>query len=195
MQASDYELKQLQFAYAYHAYLHWRTHRRKPYQQLTDLDQLALHALGEPLGLHVLECNSQPTECRALVSLRPGEALSACASKLKGQVSKWLPDEEPQPWWHAEHACTHLQFHIVMATAGRRGVFGVDEGAAVTARWVELQRERRFALRKTSFVSDHVHLALWLHPAVAPAIVVVDLMNEAQRLLAERFAGVLVPRG
>src|SRR5882724_12371088 len=39
-------------------------------------------------------------------------------------VNTYQPDAEAQPWWHAEHACTHLQFHVVLATAGRRGVFG-----------------------------------------------------------------------
>ena len=34
MQVNDYQIEELQFAYAYHAYLHWRTHRRKHYPQL-----------------------------------------------------------------------------------------------------------------------------------------------------------------
>jgi len=252
MQVLEYNLQELQFAYSYHAYLHWRTHRRKPYPDLVNLDQATLHALVEPLGIHIFECDSRPQECRILVSLRPCEPLSACASKVKGPVSKWLrqrlglqvpttllargylactsgsatrqrvedyldtqgehhgysqrtvppvyittfqPEAEPQPWWHAEHACTHLQFHIVLATAGRRGLYGAEEGAAVTERWQEIQRGQRFALRKVSFVPDHVHIALWLHPAVAPATVVLALMNESQRLLAERFAAELVRVG
>ena len=90
MQVSYYQLQELHFAYCYHAYLHWRTHRRRAYPELVGLDRAALHALVEPLGIHVFECDSRPKECRALVSLRPEESLSACASKLKGQVSKWL---------------------------------------------------------------------------------------------------------
>jgi REP element-mobilizing transposase RayT len=90
MQVADYHLQEIQFAYAYHAFLHWRTYRRIAYQQLANLDRNQLHALVEPLGLHVLDCDSRPTECRVLVSLRPPESLSAGASKLKGRVSKWL---------------------------------------------------------------------------------------------------------
>jgi REP element-mobilizing transposase RayT len=252
MQVADYRLEELRFAYCYHAFLHWRTHRRKPYPPLTILDKNTLHALVEPLGLHVLECDNRPTECRVLTSLQPAESVSACASKLKGRVSKWLrqqvglqeaqallargyfactsggttaqrveayldaqsdhhgysqrilppvfantyqPDAESQPWWHAEHACTHLQYHIVLATAGRRGVFGADEGAAIAGGWGEMQREQRMALRKVSFVPDHVHIALWLHPAVAPADAVLALMNQAQRLMAARFSGELVRAG
>jgi REP element-mobilizing transposase RayT len=244
MQVNDYQLQELHFAYCYHAYLHWRTHRRKPYPELATLNRSTLHDLVEPLSIHVLECDSRATESRVLVSLRPDETMSGCASKLKGRVSKWLrqrlgqeqpatllargyfactsggstsqkveaylqgqaehhgysqrslppvfmdtyqPNQETQPWWHAEHACTHLQFHLVLATSRRRGVFGPNEGAAVARRWLDRQREHRFALCKLSFVPDHVHVALSLHPGGAPAPLVVMLMNEAQRLLAERF--------
>jgi REP element-mobilizing transposase RayT len=110
-------------------------------------------------------------------------------------VNTYQPDAEAQPWWHADHACTHLQFHVVLATVGRRGVFGADEGAAIAGRWVEIQREQRMALRKVSFVPDHVHVALWLHPAVAPADTVLVLMNAAQRLMAAQFSGELVRVG
>ena len=90
MQIPDYQPDEVQFAYCYHAFLHWRTHRRKHYADLSALDRAILHSLVEPYGIHLLECDCQPTESRALVSLRPDESLSACASKLKGRVSKWL---------------------------------------------------------------------------------------------------------
>jgi REP element-mobilizing transposase RayT len=249
METRPYHLDELAFAYCYHAYLHWRTHRRKHYPALGTLNCAILHALVEPLGIYVLECSSQAAETRVLASLRPTESVSACASKLKGRTSKWLrerlgaadpanllargyfactagsttapklaayldaqgthhgysnrlmprvfvqtyhPEREPHPWWHADHACTHLQFHIVLATAGRRGLFGAVEAAAVAAGWLELQREHQFALRKVSFVPDHVHLALLLHPAAAPAERVVTVMNAAQRVLAEQFPNELV---
>jgi hypothetical protein len=38
----------------------------------------------------------------------------------------------------------------------------------------------------------HVHIAFWLHPAVSPARLVVTLMNEGQRVLAERFPEELI---
>jgi REP element-mobilizing transposase RayT len=252
MQVNDYRLEDLRFAYSYHAYLRWCMHRRKQYPQLSNLDKTALQELALPFGIHVLACDCRPTECRALVSLGPSDSVAAGASKLKGQVSKWLrqrlglqvpqtllargyfactsggtnqervetyldaqgdhhgyserivapifvktyePNEHSQAWWHAEHACTHLQFHVVLATAGRHGIFGADEGIAVAEHWAAIQREQRFALRKVSFVPDHVHLAVLLHPAVAPAALVAVLMNESQRLLADRFARELVRVG
>jgi len=80
----------------------------------------------------------------------------------------------------AKHAFVVAQFHIVLATPKRKGVFGSHEGRAITAEWRRRQVEMRIAILKVSFVPDHVHLALRLHPAVSPADVVVALMNAAQ---------------
>jgi REP element-mobilizing transposase RayT len=88
-----------------------------------------------------------------------------------------------------------MQFHLVLATAMRRGLFGPEEGAAVAERWLELQVEKRLALRKVSFLPDHVHIAVLLHPAVSPASVALAFMNEGQRLLAEKFSKELIGRG
>ena len=76
------------------------------------------------------------------------------------------------------------QFHLVLATLGRRGVFGSDEARQVATEWRRLQGELRVALTKVSFVPDHVHIALRTHPAVAPADVVVALMNAAQEVMS-----------
>jgi REP element-mobilizing transposase RayT len=82
-----------------------------------------------------------------------------------------------------KHAMVVSQFHLVMATAGRRGFFGSQEGRAVAEAWLETQGKLRIRLIKVSFVPDHVHVALRAHPAVAPAEVVVALMNRAQDIL------------
>lgn len=44
------------------------------------------------------------------------------------------------------------------------------------------------ALEEVSFVPDHVHLAVHIHPSVSPAKSVVALMNAAQELLWTEFA-------
>jgi REP element-mobilizing transposase RayT len=252
MRITDYRAEDLHFAYCYHAYLRWRTHSRRPYPPLQKLDGATFQTMIERFGLRVLECDSRPAETRVLVSLRPSESMTACASKLKGQASKWLrealggqapatllgrgyfactagkstlaeveayldqqgehhgysqralppvfvrtqdPEVEAAPWWHAEHACTRLQFHLVFATWRRRGVFGPEEGAAVADCWEALQRERRFALRKVSFLPDHVHLAAHLHPGVAPAQLAATLMNAAQQLVFARSAPEVIRAG
>jgi REP element-mobilizing transposase RayT len=86
----DYSPAQLRFAYCYHVYLRWQTHRLHPFTALTTLDAPTLQSLANRFNLHVLQCESLATEVRTFVSLRPEDSVSGCASKLKGQTSKWL---------------------------------------------------------------------------------------------------------
>ena len=39
------------------------------------------------------------------------------------------------------------------------------------------QANSRFVLLKVSFLPDHVHVAVRVHPSVAPAVLVAELMN------------------
>lgn len=81
-----------------------------------------------------------------------------------------------------KHAVVVAQFHMVLATWRRKGVFGSHQGRRIAAQWRSLQNDRRIALLKVSFVPDHVHIALRLHPSVAPANVAAQLMNSAQEI-------------
>lgn len=239
-----YRLEELQFAYCYRIYLRSRTHQGQCRPALGKLSQDLLDGMARSFDIHVLESTSSETEVLLLVSLRPEETVSGCASKLKGQISKWLreslqlrnpthllsrgyfacttgksapeaierylneqsehhgyaqrqvppvfvgsydvtsADERPL---QANHAYTHLQFHLVLATWRRKGVFGSEEAEAVAHCWQCLGRKNGFLLRKVSFVPDHVHVALRVHPTVSPANLVVVLMNAAQEIVFERF--------
>ncbi|HMV87366.1 MAG TPA: IS200/IS605 family transposase [Blastocatellia bacterium] len=75
----------------------------------------------------------------------------------------------------------------MLATSGRRRIFGAREGSAVAATWRNALTQLQAALLKVSFLPDHVHLALRLHPAVSPANLVVELMNAAQTVVFEQF--------
>jgi REP element-mobilizing transposase RayT len=81
------------------------------------------------------------------------------------------------------HAKVISQFHVVLATSGRTGVFGSEQGKRVAGRWLEVQRELRLTLLKVSFVPDHVHIAMRLHPTVSPAGAVLKLMNASQEIM------------
>jgi len=48
---------------------------------------------------------------------------------------------------------------------------------------------------KVSFVPDHVHMALRLHPSVSPAELIVDLMNLGQEFMWEHFEEAVVRAG
>jgi REP element-mobilizing transposase RayT len=77
-------------ARSYNDYLRWRTHQARPCSALPELDHGTVQALADPFHIHVLECRTDATDTVLLLGLRPEESVSVCASKLKGQVSKWL---------------------------------------------------------------------------------------------------------
>ena len=89
-----------------------------------------------------------------------------------------------------DHASTLLRYHIVLATWSRRGVFTDDAGRSVTEGWRALQQG--FLIDKVSFVPDHVHIALTVHPTRSPIAVVGTLMNSAQELMWNRFPNVVI---
>lgn len=92
----------------------------------------------------------------------------------------------------AAHAVTVLQFHIVLCSWKRNGVFGRAEAEAVANRWRRGQASNQFFIEKVSFVPDHVHLAVNAHPGLSPARIVVDLMNVAQEVMWKEFANSVI---
>ena len=86
------------------------------------------------------------------------------------------------------HAVTVLQFHVVLSTWRRRGVFGRLEAEGIANLWRETQRQHPLFIEKVSFVPDHVHLAVHVHPSHSPAKAVVELMNAAQEVVWKAFA-------
>ncbi len=248
MLIQTYQPHELHFAYCYRVYFRWRTFRNRLYPALGLLSSEELNELMQPYCIRVLECAASEIDVTTMVSLQPAETISACASKLKGRVSKWLgtrlrlaePDHllsrgyfactvgqttttlveqylETQGAHHgydkrllppifveryeltasneerlnAKHAYVVAQFHVVLATRWRRGVLGSREGRRIASAWRNLQQELRIAIIKVSFVPDHVHIALRMHPAVSPADVVAALMNTAQETIREE----LIPAG
>ncbi len=100
-------------------------------------------------------------------------------------VDNYEYNDEDKARISPQHAFVVARFHIVLATAGRTGVFGSREGRQVATEWLKLQARLRMALIKVSIVPDHVHVALRAHPAVSPAEIVVALMNSAQEVMTE----------
>jgi REP element-mobilizing transposase RayT len=107
-------------------------------------------------------------------------------------VETYAPSPAEAAALQADHSCTVLRFHLVLATWRRHGIFSEPEARAVAQRWRALQRKERFGLLKVSFVPDHVHVAVSVHPSVAPGPLAVLLMNSAQRVVWEQFAAAAV---
>lgn len=252
MFVEPYTSEELNFAYCYHVYLRWHSHRRRqlpitsfdtPSELKTNLDRV---------GVHLLEVNAQnETDLGLLASLKPEDSVSVAASKVKGQCSKWLrrrmenekggkmfgrgyfaatsgkSNEEdvmkyldiqgdhhdcknvgPPPVYtekldkppqlealQTSHTETKLLFHVVLCTHSRLGFFSSAHGRAVAELLKSWQKEHQYRLLKVSFVPDHVHVALMLHPAVAPSELAVTLMNRTQDFASENFSSQMVEKG
>jgi REP element-mobilizing transposase RayT len=102
-------------------------------------------------------------------------------------VQKYEVTDREERLLATEHAVTSLRYHLVLATPWRRGVFSQESASAVTGNWRAQHTELKAVIQKVSFVPDHVHIAVELHPTVSPAAVVVRLMNSAQDMMRERF--------
>ena len=95
--AALYAIEDLHFAYVYHVYLRWHTHYRRPVAQLRALGRDEAEEVCSAYGIHLLELNASDLEACFLVSLEPTETVSACASKLKGQLSKRMRQSSDMP--------------------------------------------------------------------------------------------------
>jgi REP element-mobilizing transposase RayT len=106
MRLVPYTFDELAFAYVYHVYLRWQTHRRRQVSALADLDAASLGELADRHGIHVLACEAMTTESRLLISLRPDESIATAVSKLKGQTAKWLNERSGGRLARGYFACT-----------------------------------------------------------------------------------------
>lgn len=251
MKLQAYQPHELRFAFCYRLYLRWRTHRGIQQPHLTKLKRRVLDDLMRRYNIRVLQCASDETDLLCILSLRPTESVSSCASKVKGRVSKWLRESlqlnypldllskgyfactigktrsraveryldvqsehhgydkrklppvfveqyqlnaEDSARLSAKHAVVIAQFHVVLSTHNRKGILGSREGQKIGAEWRRMQNQLRIALIKVSFVPDHVHLAIRVHPSVSPVEVVVGLMNAAQEVIQNEMIQVGLDR-
>jgi putative transposase len=89
-----------------------------------------------------------------------------------------------------DHACTALRYHLVLATKFRQGVFTDEASRLLTEFWVG--RADKVAIEKVSFLPDHVHVAVAIHPVVAPSELALALMNCSQELMWDRFPSLII---
>lgn len=244
LKPTDYCVDDVRFAYCYHVYFRWRTHRGRPSGHLNGLNRATADELVAKYDIRILECETDKDEVRLLVSLRPGDAVSVAEGKVKGQAAKWLRQQSGERFGRGYFACTAgkstseklddylasqgehhgyanrvppvfvrsyaigddarlqsphsvatLRFHFVLTTWRRRGVFGSRSAAAIANVWQSLEGEHRFALLKLSFVPDHVHVAIRVHPNVVPSQLAADLMNAAQSIVWRDFSGDAIQAG
>lgn len=110
-------------------------------------------------------------------------------------VQKFERTDQSRRILETDHAVTALRYHVVLATWFRRGVFGPTAAEAVCGCWRAVQADRRMVIDKVSFLPDHVHVALALHPGRSPAEIVTAMMNAAQEKMWDEFADSVVRAG
>jgi len=102
-------------------------------------------------------------------------------------VAVFVRDAAMQEFLATDHAVTSLKFHIVLATWKRQGVFSAEAAKAMDAHWRDQQVRLRVVFDKFSFLPDHVHIAVEVHPTVSPARLVIELINASQEFAFENF--------
>jgi REP element-mobilizing transposase RayT len=107
-------------------------------------------------------------------------------------VASYSMTPEDEQRLSASHAVTVLQFHVVLSTWRRKGVFDRRAGEATADCWRQVQGQCPMFIEKVSFVPDHAHVAVRTHPGLSPAMVVVTLMNAAQELIWKDFANSVI---
>jgi len=93
------------------------------------------------------------------------------------------------------HAVTLLNWHIVLSTWNRQGVFTRNAAEEVCEAWERHWPNWRIRLRKVTVLPDHVHIAIWSHPTVSPGRVAFELMATSQDLMRDRFEPLVVQAG
>ena len=141
MNLHTYQPHELRFAFCYRVYFCLRTYRGHPISLLTELQRATLDALLGLYNVRVLECATNETDLRCIASLQPVEAISGCASKLKGRVSKWLREGLKLP-----HAAPTLSKGYFACTTGRAR-------SKVVERYLILQAEHHPSLSPASIAA------------------------------------------
>jgi REP element-mobilizing transposase RayT len=90
---------------------------------------------------------------------------------------------------------TIIRWHVVLSTWDRQGAFTREAGHAICQCWEQQSSEWRVRFHKVSVVPDHIHVAVWSHPTVAPAELAVRLLNTSQNMMRERFDHLLIRAG
>lgn len=110
-------------------------------------------------------------------------------------VQTWPLSEADNAALQTPHAKTILRWHVALSTWNRQGVFSWDAAQAVCTCWARQGADWQVRIHKASFLPDHIHVAVWSHPTVKPAELVVSLMNSSQELMLKDFDGLLIRAG
>lgn len=92
------------------------------------------------------------------------------------------------------HADVELNYHVVLSTEWRQGLFDSSLAEALWAYWQRVANKHGFGIGRATILPDHIHLMVALHPTQAPAQAVSWLMNNGQYFLGKHYGQAIIHR-
>jgi REP element-mobilizing transposase RayT len=92
----------------------------------------------------------------------------------------------------AAHCSFELNYHLVLVTFNRRGIFNSERGQALGTYWLKVAAKHRFAIDQISILPDRSHLMVRTIPTMSVESCAFVLMNNGQYFLSRHFPEILV---
>jgi putative transposase len=93
------------------------------------------------------------------------------------------------------HAVTKLDHHLVFATKGRVGIFGLEIGKRLCEYWLRVAEKHGFAITRCTFLPDHIHLVVRIPPNMSIEQCALSMLNNGEYFVAGHAGELLVRAG
>ena len=93
------------------------------------------------------------------------------------------------------HSTFELNYHVVVATRFRRGVFSSEMGQALVGYWLKVASKRDFAVDQATVLPDHIHLLVRAGAKTSIEKAVLSLLNNGQYFVAKTYPQGLIEAG
>ena len=93
------------------------------------------------------------------------------------------------------HAVFDLQYHFVLATRRRRGIFDSKLGESLVNYWLNVAAHRKFAIDQATVLPDHVHMLVRTKPQMSIQECALLLMNNGQYFVGKHCSSRLIEAG
>ena len=90
------------------------------------------------------------------------------------------------------HAVFDLNYHLVLATRYRKGIFGSALGRNLVTYWLRVAKKWEFAIDRASILPDHAHLMVRLKPSMSIQECALSLMNNSQNWMGTHHRSALI---
>lgn len=93
------------------------------------------------------------------------------------------------------HASFDLNYHLVLATHQRKGIFNSNLGKVLSEYWLRVASKHGFAIDQISVVPDHIHMLVRIVPSMSIEECALLLMNNGQYFVGKHCPQVLIENG